>query len=182
MTRRSLLVLIPLLFAFNTFAAENLDKELAQRIERDKKTYQAGVEVTKGYTPENEIKYWDNFLLAQPDHVLAPTIKKRVGELQAQLPVPPALPSTAATVPPKTQAGGNEIRPYVSFLIGADTVLTSDPVLYKNRDSRFQFGLEAGNHYFAVPVSFSDAQDVTIVGFKPRVQYFLAPVPELPCR
>jgi opacity protein-like surface antigen len=66
-------------------AAEDLDAELNARVERDKKTYQAGMDITRPYNPQNEIKYWEIFLEAQPDHVLAPTIRKRTAELKAKL-------------------------------------------------------------------------------------------------
>lgn len=98
----------------NSYAADQLDAELTQRLSRDKKTYQAGLNITEVYTPELELKYWTNFLEAQPTHIYAPNIKKRVAQLQTQVTIPTkTTPTPVASSPTKLE------KPLEGLMLGA---------------------------------------------------------------
>ncbi len=107
-------------------------------------------------------------------------------EALAQTGTAPATQPQAQPVAPSQASTRPTFGPYLNVGVGGDIAVggaaysESDGIPGTGRTARFQFQAEGGTQYFALPVSFSNRQDVTILGVKPRVQYFLAPIESLP--
>jgi hypothetical protein len=67
---------------------------------------------------------------------------------------------------------------YIGFGTSVDMAFLGYDDIGVERNARVSYHVEVGNGYFAIPISFSDGQNIQIYGIKPRVQY-LIPIDDL---